>query len=679
MNNLHDIHKKHKSVFYKSILLFFVVMLFTFGSTNAVTFDVKAASRVKITKVTKVKKNVKFTNNNINYTITSVKKKTGTVTVTGCRKATKKLVLPDTVKLNKSGTVYTMKVTAISDSAFEYSGTLTEVSVGKYVEKIGKNAFKDCYQLKKVKFKKGSKLKKIDDYAFAYDMVLKSFDFSSLKYLDIISDNAFTYCNLSTDIPHNKLASVRKLIKNVSKYTYEVTPVMAPFNKMFYVETNNPDGKSFFLADYNIDGKLPYQGYILMAQDSEKYEDVLYEKEAGLRVKGGYIFSTQVNEYDDEIGSFNGGELSLMVYSGKYGYIDTGIKVNCPEVEDGTSYLLERFTTPAMDMKTKVTLISNNIRKYYTGITCIYDDVDISGSILFPYYYVNGYGAIEESFSGMYNYGSVNLLASSANPLSGYGANLLMIKAIKKAYPDSTYEYSYYSEITFTNGEETVTVPNIHEISYMYKSTIDKDYKFDGSSNDKIDNCSLQHYKNDIDYYKAKADAITQKIKSDNPLDDLGAKLSSSTWFRIYNGDYVYATEGSWYIHCAERKNYKNTWIDGRYVNAKGVFVKGAKFEEHPDADIVITNQTYKNVSGKTVTGDVTYRYDAENDTWESVDYYITSYSINSWSTYNDGTKPDVFTLTRQQVQQLKVDRNTNSDPEHGYIFDGTVKPGTTF
>ncbi|MGN0367794.1 MAG: leucine-rich repeat domain-containing protein [Wujia sp.] len=667
-----------RGIFHKSIL-FFVALLFVFGSANVCTLDVTAASKAKVTTVSSVKKNVTFTNNNLTYTITSVSKKTGTVTVTGCKKVSKKLVIPDTVKVKKSGTIYTLKVTAIGDSAFRNSTALTEVSVGKYVEKIGKESFTSCYKLKKVQFKKGSKLKKIDNYAFAYDTALKSMNFDSLKVLDTISDNAFTYCRSLTNIPRNKLASIKKQIKKISKYTYEVTPVMAPFNKMFYVETNNPDGKSFCLADYHIDGKLPSQGYILMYQDTKKYADVLYEKESKLRVKGGYIFRAEDYEYNDKIGSFNGGQLSLMIYATGYGYIDTGIKVDCPDVEDGASYLLERFTTSAMDMKTKAISISNNLLKYYPGEACIYNDVDTSGKIKFPYYYLNGYGDMSENFFGMYKDNTTNLLADAANPLSGYGANRLMVKAMKKAYPNSTYNYSYYSGYKFKNGEETVTVPTIYKTSYMYKSTISKDYKFDSSTNDKLENPSLRYYKGDIEYYKTKGDVISEKIKSENPLDELGPYISSGAWYRIYNGNYIYATEGSWYIHSTDRKNYKDTWVDGRYIDSDGAFVKGAKFEEHPNADIVLTNQTYKNVSAKTVTGDITYEYNATTDTWESVDYYITSYSVHSWTSNNDGSKPAAFTLTRQQVQQLNVDRNTNSDPAHGYIFDGTVKPGTTF
>lgn len=62
----------------------------------------------------------------------------------GSKKNTAKV--PDTVKIGKK----TYKVTSIASYAFAGSDKLTEIEIGKYVKRIGKNAFDGCAKLKKI-------------------------------------------------------------------------------------------------------------------------------------------------------------------------------------------------------------------------------------------------------------------------------------------------------------------------------------------------------------------------------------------------------------------------------------------------------------------------------------------------------------------------------------------------
>lgn len=70
-----------------------------------------------------------------------------------------------------------------------------------------------------------------------------------------------------------------------------------------------------------------------------------------------------------------------------------------------------------------------------------------------------------------------------------------------------------------------------------------------------------------------------------------------------------------------------DVWVDGRYIDQYNVFVPGAKFSQHPEADIIIRNMTYTNIWGKTCKGDVTFEYDTSRGRWFSRVYISTSSS----------------------------------------------------
>ena len=99
----------------------------------------------------------------------------------------KKIVIPDRIKVG--GTAY--KVTAIGSRAFKGS-RITSVTIGKYVKKIGKEAFLKCSKLKKVTIKT-TLLKKSTVGSKAFGITYKKVVF---------------YC------PKKKLSAYKKIIKS---------------------------------------------------------------------------------------------------------------------------------------------------------------------------------------------------------------------------------------------------------------------------------------------------------------------------------------------------------------------------------------------------------------------------------------------------------------------------------
>lgn len=153
-----------------------------------VRVSLKAAPSVTATKEIEVrekeiKKGTEVTVADCVYKVTSVKEKT--VMFTGGPAEASKVSIPDTVKLQGK----TYKVTAVAANAFKGEKTLTQMTVGKNVTAIGKNAFNGCSGLKKITVKTAK---------------LKSVGKNALKGI---------HKKAAVNVPKKKLAKYKKLFK----------------------------------------------------------------------------------------------------------------------------------------------------------------------------------------------------------------------------------------------------------------------------------------------------------------------------------------------------------------------------------------------------------------------------------------------------------------------------------
>lgn len=110
---------------------------------------------------TELKKGDSVTYKNITYTVLDPQKKTA-VASKGKNRTLKKAVIQSEVTIN--GT--TCKVVQIADKAFSGYKKLTNVSIGKHVKTIGKQAFMGSSKLKSITIEKGTALKTIKNNAF---------------------------------------------------------------------------------------------------------------------------------------------------------------------------------------------------------------------------------------------------------------------------------------------------------------------------------------------------------------------------------------------------------------------------------------------------------------------------------------------------------------------------------
>ena len=88
----------------------------------------------------------------------------------------------------------------------------------------------------------------------------------------------------------------------------------------------------------------------------------------------------------------------------------------------------------------------------------------------------------------------------------------------------------------------------------------------------------------------------------------------------------------------------------------------------------------------KTEKKNIRYVYNSDDDMWyaavDEIAGGCASYAVAKTLVENgalDASYLGMLSLTRDQVKALNVDRNTDTIPSQGYIFDGTAVPGTPF
>ena len=101
-----------------------------------------------------IKKGKVVTINNVKYKVTKSTASAKTVSVIGVKnKKVKKVTIPNTIQIE--GKKY--KVTAIDNNAFKNCKSLSKLTVGKNISKVGKNVVKGCKKLKKITYKSTKK------------------------------------------------------------------------------------------------------------------------------------------------------------------------------------------------------------------------------------------------------------------------------------------------------------------------------------------------------------------------------------------------------------------------------------------------------------------------------------------------------------------------------------------
>ena len=512
--------------------------------------------------------------------------------------------------------------------------------------------------------------------------------------------------------------------KSVTDYTYEVTPVLSPFNEYFFVKTDNPDPRSFRFVDVSI---LENSGVLCALEfEDDIFADIKYENTTTGRVNGGYIFHS---------GTTDGGEVVLQDTSGSSAN-DTNIKLKLPVLKDQADYLIDTYATGS-DFFEKM----DSVQKGLNSI-CLYSGTHFRGELKKTDEYWSLLTANHADlsfyiFSPFLREDSQPLFASSVYPFifDSLGFPSIMAQVSRRLDISSTYEWNdyYHYQINVTYKGETRSYGGAGEGDgqEITPDKIKQYYTF-GANGTKI---ALENTRKLLKDYSALI--IDNDVPKDNELtyEDICKKVGSGSWVRVNsnciyrNGkleikpkySYLYNISSDDNISIMQHesdpgtKRYiwgdlrygSDTWVDGRYINEWEQYIPGEKFADHPKSSILLTNyklpqikkhseREYDETKGYYVLTDkvdeittkertVLFKYNDDKQCWVA-DYFAFDedccdniYEILTLIDYGrlDQKYLDMITLTQSEVEALKVDRNTNIAPHTSYNYDGSTEPGT--
>ena len=516
-------------------------------------------------------------------------------------------------------------------------------------------------------------------------------------------------------------------------YSYTIVPLLEPFNEYFFVKTDNPDPNSFRFADKTTvygDGE---PGVISAAWDSwdEKpyiYQDVRYQNKTTGRVDGGYIFCGSDTD---------GGEIVLQTKSGSDSYnatwTDTKVKLKLPALKDDVDYLIDRFAT-------KSSFFDNMdaVQEGFSSI-CLYSGSYIKGNLkrATDYWGMSTSPHKDQLFYIQSPYtrdDSKLLFATAIYPYryDSLGFPSVMASVAKRL--DSSAEvswnddYHYIVNVTYKGTTRSYGGQGSGEGQGISEDKIKQYYTFGNGgtvitlegAKKLLDEYSQVEMKDDI----PRAGSITWKSIYNTVgygswvrLIEItgifgGTRIGYSYLYRNGDGSNFYtdsAGDSGSEIYWGGDLGYaSDVWVDGRYVDAWECYVPGEKFEDHPQSDILLKMSVpqikyeYENkyneetglydtdftvISVKEVQKSVLFSYQSDENLWRCIDvdelyddgcasYYDISYLVREGLLDKKYLRD--YTLTPDDVAKLKVDRNTNKIPDDYYIYDRTVKPGTS-
>ncbi len=398
----------------------------------------------------------------------------------------------------------------------------------------------------------------------------------------------------------------KKKEDSITKYSYEIIPIVTPLNQFFYIKTDNPDPGSFRFIDRST--RYASSGGLIEV-DETIYPDVVYEDSSTGRVNGGYIAMS---------GSVDGGTIILQERKTVYikindnpkdpyntissiDYFDTDVKYELPEIYDTVDYLINNYVSEDASVFDKISAVQSGLYDWvyysghyvagkverdensYYGLTCG-PYKDSSMSIISPYRYTNDklmfisrlYPYIKDSAS------FPSLIAEAAKRIE---------PSVKINYSESVHSMisvSYNGEVRGYGGAGIVRGVSISENNIVHP------FKFDNSENDafaaisdlkSLRNCFIDYFDYAETYQipdKLTWEEVNKTVGPEGSYASLYAGYKDSRPVRSFN--YLF-DKGLAYSHFKNTVGHlSNSWFDGRFFNEYELFDKGAVFEDTLDS-----------------------------------------------------------------------------------------------
>ena len=458
------------------------------------------------------------------------------------------------------------------------------------------------------------------------------------------------------------------------EYTYTIRPMLEPFNRFFYVETDDPDPTAFRFVDKDsrLLNEKPYDRGVCKFWE-ERFLDVVYENEASGRVKGGYIFYNPNCDLD-------GGELILQRKIGYGEWEDTPQTVICPQVVNTYRYLIDTYTNSSMSFFDKLAAVSNALKDLAVYPRLIRDPSQPSNRP-YPFLAVSRYW--ERSLNRHYEFYKISdkgVLAFDLYPfvldsLSYPGTIRRVAEMLDSSCSTEAADVHFAVRISLGGETRAYGGSGKGDGDPLYTNQVgEKRFFFDGRNADLAVAADLNDLKLNYLAYGEVADQNKANFKDQVEGDEFARAIGPGTWVRVA----VEGSSGEDYGYIAYGPGgtpfiASSCWVDGRYIDQYECLEMNTSFAEHPTSSIILRNVHYTDKNGKEHTNDIIYKYSSNTDTWQAPLYYDDK-------TYSTSlTIPDQFILTREQVEKMQLDGNTSHVPEAGKIYDGKAYPGTEF
>ena len=522
------------------------------------------------------------------------------------------------------------------------------------------------------------------------------------------------------------------IIPDVTKYSYEVIPLLEPFNEWFFIKTDNPDPNSFMFRDasskYDSTDDEGNVSYGSICCSTSIYEDVIYTDKDTARVEDGYL------AYGENV---DGGTLILCNHYIDYepdmpswgiGTIkedETEITVETPELLGFYDYLLTNYSTEGADFFDNMDSLENGLYSI-----CLYSGAYVLGELHKsedePYYGISDSPHVDQNFyiqDPYYRSDNKSLFVSQLYPyrLDSLGFPSVMATLAQMLDENATYAWNAnsHAHVDITYNGETKTYGGCghgggqgilpEQIKYWYK--------FDGSKTDAAQSISMQTLWDQLNYY-GELEIPDDPIMDIPPLTwkQVREDVGDGSYVKIVNlgmlgsGGTVYSylyDDGSIYEGSqgfASIGEMHNVWFDGRYFNKWENYYPGADFEEtvelvqpglvFKDALIqlptdgrtyefnyyngAVEEHGYDPTTGKW-KGYITYDYDEENQRWVANELQSIGYRDENGDFHpiDDEDFLDKTTITMEEALAMELDKNTNEDPSEFLIYDMVTPPGT--
>lgn len=601
-----------------------------------------------------------------------------------------------------------------------------KVTVGKTVKVKLKN------NRKKVKWKviTGKKRIKIVKKSKTYAAV-KGLKKGKSKIQAVIGKKKYT-CKVTVVAKKKPSVSPNEAKTDEGGYSYEVIPLMPPFNSYFYIKTNNPDPDSFRFVDKET--KYADKGKTGSVTPTDTvFSDVKYENIKTKRVKGGYIAEgreTDGGKLSLQVGKVTGTHSVYNITTGEttiekdYEYKDTKATVQVAGLKDVVDYLISTYGDSRKPYFDNLSGIQSGFssESLYSGVYVLGEQKKSTAA---PYYGLSTSPHVDQAFyiqSPYYRADSKSMLVSALHPMKcdSIGFPSVMMSVAKKLNSAVTVEWSssahYLVDVTYNGETRSYGGQGSGKGQGIHANQIKYWYSFDGSGGDAYRKRNLKDVAAMIREYSAME---VPKEPTDQPeltwasvrqtVGKEGSYVKLTLLTSIFGGSadgytfmYDNGSTSEGFQGWGSVGHFSNAWYDGRYFNKWEYYYPGAKFEDTVETEspsIIMKDVSIKLPDdGKTYyynydAMDEVSRYNAETGVWSGFTTYYYDSGSQTWKAdilnrikyreeYNykdieDQNFIDACTITRDEALAMNLDANTDKEPENYYIYDRVTRPGT--